>query len=57
MKKAAWKPAFFKPDYKWDANTIKKTSVGESQIFENCNFGMMMTAQRRMEICMLQSWS
>lgn len=43
MKKAAWKSKFVKPDSKWDAIDIKKSSIGGRQIFDTCNFGILMT--------------
>lgn len=43
MKKAGWKSMFLKPDVKWNANTIKKSSLGGSQIFDTCNLGVLYT--------------
>jgi len=43
MRRAAWKSLFLKPDYKWTSTTIKKASLGGNQIFDTCNFGVLMT--------------
>lgn len=38
-----WKRNFLFGDGQWTANDIEKTSLGGKSIFNNCNFGLLMT--------------
>lgn len=43
MRKAGWRAKFIKENDTWSATDIKKTSLGGYSIFNNCNFGLLMT--------------
>lgn len=43
MQQKAWRQSFIKRDGQWDANTVKKSSLGGQSIFNTVNFGILMT--------------